>query len=227
MEPQKKRRAGVRETVRAVGRALAPFGKKRLVGVVAVVALTAVVGAMAFTGFAFWWTSRPSFCGRCHPMKPFVAAWAESAHKKVNCESCHTTPGLFGFVGGKIAGLQVVANYIRGDYHDYSFNAAVSNGACLQCHDKVLEKNIHTTGPVDAVVSHKNIVEAGGKCISCHSTVAHGEAVPPGSQTHPTMAQCLKCHNDKIAPLRCNLCHTGRSPTGARPEARATGTPTK
>jgi len=147
-------------------------------------------------------------------MKPFIQAWEGSAHKDVNCEKCHTTPGMFGFVGGKVAGLQVVSNYVRGDYRDWSFNAAVSNGSCLQCHESILEKSIHTTGRVDVLVSHANIVQGGAKCIGCHSTVAHGSEVPVGSQTHPTMASCMNCHNDKIAPLRCRLCHTGKDRAG-------------
>jgi len=166
-------------------------------------------GTLLFAGASFWWTSQPSFCGRCHVMEPYIAAWQQSPHADVNCEGCHLTPGFFGFVGGKIAGLQVVANYIRGDYEDWSFNAAVSNASCLQCHEDIMAKNIHSVD-TGVIVSHQNIVETGGKCMFCHSTVAHGAAVSVGSATHPTMATCLTCHNDQIAPLDCDLCHVGK-----------------
>lgn len=194
--------------------ALAPVQKRHVL--VASIGLMgfAAAGVLLFSAASFWWTSQPAFCGRCHVMTPYVRAWEQSPHQDVNCESCHLTPGFFGFLGGKIAGLQVVMNYIRGEYHDYSFSAAVSNGSCLQCHESILARNIHRDG---IAVSHENIIGMGGKCVSCHSTVAHGSAVPPGSATHPTMDKCLVCHNDEIAPLQCSLCHTGRQSNAAEP----------
>lgn len=222
---EERKESGILHTVRAVRRALAPIGGRRLLTTALILSGATTVALLAFTGFSFWWTSQPSFCGNCHPMKAFVKSWESSPHRGVNCERCHTTPGLFGFVGGKIAGLQVVANYLRGNYEDYSFNASVANISCLRCHKSILEKNIQARDVSNVTVSHKHIVEAGGKCMTCHSTVAHGSAVPPGSRTHPTMAACMKCHNDKIAPLRCTLCHTGRgTPTRMPPDA-ATGSP--
>jgi len=200
--------------------ALAPLKKRHIliasIGVMGFV----LAGTLLFSAASFWWTSQPSFCGRCHVMEPYIAAWERSAHADVSCESCHLTPGFFGFIGGKIAGLQVVANYIRGDYEDWSFNAAVSNASCLQCHEDILAKNIHSAD-TGVIVSHRNIVETGGKCMFCHSTVAHGAAVQMGSATHPTMATCLTCHNDEIAPLDCDLCHVGKR---APPEATASPT---
>lgn len=200
--------------------ALAPV-KKRHILVASMGLMSFVgVGVILFSAASFWWTSQPSFCGRCHVMTPYIQAWEQSSHREVNCESCHLTPGFFGFVGGKIAGLQVVANYIRGDYEDWSFNAAVSNAACLQCHEEVLEASIHDPA-IGIRVSHLDIVETGGKCMFCHSTVAHGSSVATGSATHPTMSACLECHNDVIAPLECNLCHVGKKPLGTMPTDEA------
>jgi len=216
MPPGRKRRGwpGFRESVRATREALAPVGGRRVLAASVVLMAISAGAFLIFAGASFWWTSQPSFCARCHVMSPYIEQWKKSPHKDVNCESCHLTPGFFGFMGGKIAGLQVVMNYIRGNYEDWSFNAAVSNAACLQCHEPIMERNIHDP-TIGITVSHRNIIGLGGKCLNCHSTVSHGSAVPVGSATHPTMAACLKCHNDKIAPLECDLCHTGRrSPAG-------------
>jgi cytochrome c nitrite reductase small subunit len=204
--------------------ALAPIKKRHvLVATIGLMGFTAV-GVLLFSAASFWWTSQPSFCGRCHVMEPYITAWEQSPHADVNCESCHLTPGFFGFIGGKIAGLQVVANYIRGDYEDWSFNAAVSNAACLQCHEEITEASIHDVD-TGILVSHRDILESGGKCMFCHSTVAHGSAVATGSATHPTMQTCLTCHNDEIAPLDCGLCHVGKKPQGGIPEETSpTGT---
>jgi nitrate/TMAO reductase-like tetraheme cytochrome c subunit len=204
--------------------ALAPI-KKRHVMVASIGLMgVAAAGVFLFSAVSFWWTSQPSFCNRCHVMEPYVEAWEQSAHRDVSCESCHLTPGFFGFLGGKISGLQVVMNYIRGEYEDWSFNAAVSNAACIQCHESILEGNVHDNAS-GITVSHLDIIRMGGKCLNCHSTVAHGAAVSVGSETHPTMATCLKCHNDKIAPLDCDLCHTGREPPAEQPGQSPTAVP--
>ena len=206
-------------TLRQMQSVLRPLGRKRVL-LATLLLLGGVAGVLVLaSGFSFWWTSQPSFCARCHPMQEFVAAWEDSTHADVNCEKCHLTPGLFGFLGGKIAGLQVVMNYARGRFEDYSFNAVVGNASCLQCHENVMSKNVHADSSVGVLVSHKNIVESGGKCISCHSTVGHPAAIPAGAQTHPTMATCVQCHNDETAPLRCNLCHVNRNPPTGSPPA--------
>ena len=208
--PVRKRAASPRELYRA----LTPLGRRR--ALLGVVLLTGVMGLgiVFMSAFSMWWTSQPSFCNRCHPMKPFVAGWSAAPHRDVTCEQCHVAPGFFGFVGGKIAGLQVVANYARGRFEDYSFNAVVANPNCLQCHQDILDGNIRKDG---IIVSHKNIVENGGKCIFCHSTVGHGDAVPVGAQTFPTMQSCLQCHNGVTAPFRCTICHAKSVPSGAPP----------
>ena len=213
-EPSRARKKGPLRTYREVRQALAPLGRRRVLTASIGLLGVAFTGVLLFSGFSFWWTSQPSFCNRCHVMEPYVDAWEQSSHREVNCESCHLRPGFFAFIGGKIAGLQVVMNYVRGNYEDYSFNAAVANDSCLECHEPILEATVRVR---DIRVSHLDIVETGGKCISCHSTVAHGDAVPVGSATHPSMQACLKCHDDETAPLKCSLCHVGREPSQLPP----------
>ncbi len=173
-------------------------------------------GILLFSVFSFWWTSQPAFCNRCHVMNEYVATWERSPHGDVNCETCHTPPGLFGFLGGKIAGLQVVANYITGEFEDYSFNAAVPNASCLRCHEEILEEP-YTSPETGVTVSHEHIVVNGGKCMNCHSTVAHLEAVPVGSATFPTMDTCMRCHNGEVAPTDCRICHRQGPPAPTPP----------
>jgi nitrate/TMAO reductase-like tetraheme cytochrome c subunit len=187
--------------------ALKPVKKRHVV--IASLGLMGIgfAGVLLFSGFSLWWTSQPSFCDRCHVMNKYVDTWDRSAHTGINCEHCHINPGLFSFIGGKISGLQVVANYITGHYEDYSFNAAVTNGACLECHEDILDGTIENEES-GIRVSHREIIEGGGKCMNCHSTVAHGDAVPIGSRTSPTMQTCLVCHDDETAPLSdCGVCH--------------------
>lgn len=206
--------------------ALKPVKKRHIVIASLGLMGLAFAGMLLFSAFSFWWTSTPEFCDKCHIMNVYVDTWDASAHTGINCEHCHINPGLFNFMGGKIAGLQVVANYITGNYDDDSFSASVSNAACLQCHGDLLEQE-KITFDSGITVSHFHIMDNGGKCMDCHSTVAHGESIPVGAATYPTMDRCMKCHDGTTAPTDCKLCHTTGPPeTEANdPTSTATASP--
>jgi nitrate/TMAO reductase-like tetraheme cytochrome c subunit len=206
--------------------ALKPVKKRHVV--IASLGLLGVgfAGVLLFSAFSFWWTSQPDFCNKCHVMNVYVDTWDASAHTGINCEHCHINPGLFNFMGGKVAGLQVVANYITGNFDDDSFSASVSNAACLQCHGDLLvpEKITFDDG---ISVSHQHIMDNGGKCMDCHSTVAHGDAVPVGAATYPTMDRCMKCHDGTTAPPDCVVCHESGPPdeTAGKPTSSPSTAP--
>jgi len=183
----------------------------------------AAAGLLLFSAASFWWTSQPSFCNKCHVMEKYVDTWDASPHTGVNCESCHINPGFFAFMGGKVAGLQVVANYIRGTFEDTSFSAAVSNAACRQCHEDMLEKTF-IDEEKGIAVSHFHIIENGAKCMDCHSTVAHLNTIPIGSANFPTMDKCMRCHNGQLAPTDCDLCHIKGTPEGEPPTGTSAST---
>lgn len=191
--------------------ALRPVKKRHVVIASLGLLGVAFAGVLLFSAFSFWWTSQPSFCDKCHVMNAYVDTWQASKHTGINCEHCHINPGLFNFMGGKIAGLQVVANYFTGNFDDDSFSASVSNAACLECHDDLLvpEKITFDDG---ISVSHQHIMDNGGKCMDCHSTIAHGDAIPVGAATFPTMDRCMKCHDGVTAPTQCVLCHESGPP---------------
>jgi nitrate/TMAO reductase-like tetraheme cytochrome c subunit len=186
---------------------------KRLLIVVTIVT-TAIVVAL---GLALAGTSSASFCASCHNMKATVAAYERSPHKSVNCEQCHTKPGPFFFLTAKMEALQEPVSQLTGHY-EQPILGSVLNTSCRRCHtDKQLFATISKNG---IRVNHKHLIQAGYQCVRCHSTVAHGDAVPAGSRTFPTMDQCLVCHNNQykaadgtVAESRCDLCHTQRNYT--------------
>lgn len=170
-----------------------------------------VTAAVVFLGVALVGTSTTWFCSLCHIHKAAVQQYKKSTHAKVNCEQCHSRPGPFFFLTAKMEALQQPVHQLMGDFEE-PIVAGVMNQSCRRCHDKDI-----LSGPVvvDGItVEHAHLVAAGYKCIRCHSTVAHGDAVPSGSRTYPTMDQCLVCHNNKykaadgtVASARCGLCH--------------------
>ena len=144
----------------------------------------------------------------------------KSAHAGVNCEQCHTKPGPFFFLTSKLEALQQPIAQITGDY-EKPILGFVLNQSCRRCHtNDDLFKTISSSG---IRVNHQHLIEAGFLCQRCHSTTAHGDAIPEGSRTYPVMEQCLICHNNEfkaadgtVATSRCDLCHTKRD-YGAKP----------
>ena len=165
-------------------------------------------------GAAFAATSTAQFCSSCKSHVPYVVEYEKSAHRNVNCEQCHTKPGPLFFLTSKLEALQQPLAQITGDYETPILGYVV-NQSCRRCHtNKTLFKPVSKSG---IRVQHKHLIEAGFLCMRCHSTVAHGTAVPAGSRTYPVMEQCLICHNNKykapdgtVASARCDLCHTKR-----------------
>jgi len=159
-------------------------------------------------------TSTAQFCSACKSHVPYVEEWAKSAHDGVNCEQCHTKPGPLFFLTAKLEALQQPIAQITGDYEE-PILGYVLNQSCRRCHtNKTLFKPVSKSG---IRVQHKHLVAAGFLCMRCHSTTAHGTAVPVGSRTYPVMEQCLICHNNEykaadgtVATSRCDLCHTKR-----------------
>ena len=184
---------------------------------VSAIVLSAVV---VLIGGALIATSSSSFCSACHNMVAHVQTYDHSAHAGVNCEQCHTKPGPLYFLTSKLDDLQEPIAQLTGRYQTPIVGYVV-NDSCRQCHTDA--QLFHTITVNGIRVDHKQFIEAGFLCIRCHSTVAHDGSVPVGSQTLPSMDQCLLCHNNhyttstgQVATAQCNLCHA-RPPAGAEP----------
>ncbi len=171
--------------------------------------LTVVVVAI---GVALEATSTPRFCASCKSHVPYVDEYEKSVHGDVNCEQCHSKPGPFFFLTAKLEALQQPIHQVLGNY-EKPILGAVLNQSCRRCHNNDLLYNPVSKNGIR--VQHKHLIEAGFLCMRCHSTQAHGEAVPEGSRTYPSMDQCLLCHNNqfeapdgRVATAQCDLCHT-------------------
>jgi nitrate/TMAO reductase-like tetraheme cytochrome c subunit len=176
---------------------------------IAAILLTVVVVGV---GVALAATSTPQFCASCKSHVPYVDEWRASAHDGVNCEQCHSKPGPFFFLTAKLEALQQPIAQITGDY-EKPILGYVLNQSCRRCHNNDLL--FHPVSKNGIRVQHKHLIAAGFLCMRCHSTQAHGDAVPEGSRTYPSMDQCLICHNNQyrapdgqVATSRCDLCHT-------------------
>ena len=184
---------------------------------VAAIVLTVVV---VLVGASLAATSTPRFCSSCKNMVSHVQTYDQSAHAGVNCEECHTKPGPLFFLTSKLQDLQEPVAQLTGDYQK-PIVGFVNNDSCRRCHTDA--QLFHTITVNGIRVDHKQFIQAGFLCIRCHSTVAHGNSVPVGSRTYPSMDQCLLCHNNhyttstgQVATAQCDLCHA-QPPANAQP----------
>ncbi len=88
---------------------------------------------------------------------------------------------------------------------------------CAACHDVeddtkcgICHRNAEEPGPIPTstrpiAFNHKTHLSGGIKCLVCHNDVAGTEK--PESQSMPTMAICMDCHDGVKANKDCELCH--------------------
>lgn len=155
-------------------------------------------------------TAQPAFCGSCHNMLPYIAAWEQSKHAEVACIECHYEPGSLETLEGKFKAITQVAKYITST--EAKPYAEVSDASCLRagCHSvPSLEGKIqfgrvgfeHT----DHVLESRRGREL--QCTSCHSHILEGE--------HFTVTErvCFTCHfkpeaDGSLPPHSdCLICH--------------------
>jgi cytochrome c5/nitrate/TMAO reductase-like tetraheme cytochrome c subunit len=151
-------------------------------------------------------TSDSIYCLSCHGLSDTPDRSVESlvhpGFDTVSCVDCHAKPGQIVFEG-----------YIKG----YMAEEERVSSNCIRCHSSVLEQT-DTTGfrfnSLDIVINHKEHLERGATCISCHANVAHD--LRELQTNRPTMESCYSCHSP--VTTSCMQCHTGALP--AAPAAR-------
>lgn len=162
-----------------------------------------------------YYTSRPSFCGSCHIMKPVYDSWVTDKHSKKNiaCVDCHYPPGEKHALKSKFKGLGQLFTYLGTDINVVRTPAKVSDLSCTasKCHpqnDEFLNKKIKFTEKISYVhKSHfeKQIEGQALHCDTCHQhirTEKHFEV--------PKVA-CYLCHFKETkfneGRAKCSLCH--------------------
>jgi nitrate/TMAO reductase-like tetraheme cytochrome c subunit len=188
------------------------YGKLLMIGLVAVVVL--VVAAFAAANY----TEDDGFCGTsCHEMNPYFVTWQHSKHHNVNCVRCHIQPGPVNLVKAKVSALREVYVHFAGQVKaPIAVTRHVPNSTCLSCHPAGKGVDPIKLSGVSTVDFSHRAHAAITNCIDCHSQVVH-RSVPGKPYIDPkTMAFCLRCHNDKVASGKCELCHTAPHPNRGR-----------
>jgi nitrate/TMAO reductase-like tetraheme cytochrome c subunit len=174
--------------------------------IIAVLAVLIVVGV----GGAMYSETSP-FCGSCHEMKQYYDTWKVSSHGpeklkgnkdvkhgEVGCHSCHSWPGLGGYVKTKMVGVNEVIKHVTNNYKTPIQGEPVEE-RCLECHNvaKINETATHK-------IPHKKHEELGLKCMDCHAGMVHGHNGE--GEVKPSHETCIKCHDTQDSNA-CATCH--------------------
>lgn len=162
-------------------------------------------------GLAHYTTSSSEYCLSCHaagdtPNKG-VKSLVHPGFDRVSCVDCHAK-----------AGQVVYEGYVNG----FAAEPERVSTNCVRCHEAMPLRNDvqgFKFNFVNINISHKNHVERGATCATCHLTIAHDLDVPQTNR--PRMETCYQCHtvNDS-----CTKCHTNGPPSGAVPMPAAGNT---
>ncbi len=157
-----------------------------------------ILGAIVAGGIALFSaaqitaTNHVSFCASCHEMKVFHETWKVAAHGpdkhrgavRARCVDCHLpheglikyliTKGMAGMsdfyahMTGKMATYQEWLEALK----DPERKVKVYESGCRECHKELIGNGV----PLKAILAHRAYLlrETDKTCISCHSTVGHG-----------------------------------------------------
>lgn len=181
--------------------------------------IVVVAGAVAAVFFAvagavvFKTTSSSGFCKSCHLMVPYYDSWSRSAHKNVECTSCHMPPDIKGKLLTKFEALTQIAKYVTRTWGTRPW-ARIGDESCTGCHKdsdlrnlpvKEFRKGVFFSHAphLNPEVRHRKL-----KCTTCHTQVdrsKHMEVLvsacytchfKPDDAGHLTrQAECTQCHS--------------------------------
>lgn len=147
-------------------------------------------------------------CLQCHQTSAPPAS-VEQAH--ASCVACHERGGVLYLPARAARRLRMEIAGLRGDPPGEGLGARAANAGCLECHDMTdvdegLLASVETSGSVGILMSHKEPLDAGMHCVDCHGSVnAHVSVTDAGG--HPTMNDCIDCHDGTRASVDCHVCH--------------------
>ncbi len=152
------------------------------------------------------YTSRDSFCGTCHVMKPYYNTWTKSTHAKAGCLSCHSRPGIIGWGAAKAALFRqtVVAIVFRPTA--VKSGAAVPNTNCIVCHAE--HRKITMQNDLKLPAGHHKMSGNPYSCLDCHKNLVHNQTAKAKNTVQ--MKDCISCHKARKAPVKCETCHYNR-----------------
>lgn len=136
-----------------------------------VVALLLIALLLVAAGSAFWYTTNPSFCARCHEMVSTYEGWQSSPHHSVTCHQCHADGSLAGEISARLRGLRMIPVHLSGNDKELLPTCEFDWRRCYECH-YMPSAGSATMSPLPA--SHLYFSDEDRRqCAVCHDDVSH------------------------------------------------------
>lgn len=204
--------------------------RKKIIITVFLIVLISIFATLGYLAYDYT-EHNPNFCATCHIMEESFNKWKVSAHKGVNCHTCHQLPYA--------ERAQLVVSFIIKRPHEIPprhGKIIVPYNICFTCH---FEGKAPKAELISKTVGHKkHFFDERIECTKCHGTKLH-EFLPEegfcsgchkGIVIHGSVMKdfsCLTCHDfmskevNSLIPARtvCLSCHKEMHPKAMFPEA--------
>jgi nitrate/TMAO reductase-like tetraheme cytochrome c subunit len=157
-------------------------------------------------------TDTLSYCSSCKETQAAERTWEQSAHREVECTSCHVPPGFAAQASWRLEEAKNIwASYLGVD-RSPDRGHLPGNANCLKCHrlESIPDESQGVRMSHELHVNLRNV-----NCADCHDYVSHRK---PGQSARVTMQTCPMCHNEQGAPDRCDFCHSAPPADAHRPD---------
>ena len=146
-------------------------------------------------------TDTLSYCSSCKATQRAEKTWEQSPHQDVSCTSCHVPPGFVAQAKWRVEEAKNIWASYLGVARAADKGHLPGNANCLKCHplSKIPDEKSGVRMSHEQHVGLRGLV-----CADCHDYVSHTK---PGQAAGVTMQTCPMCHNEQVAPSRCDFCH--------------------
>jgi predicted CXXCH cytochrome family protein len=183
-----------------------PRGKELTIVAAVLGVLVVAAGVAGYRGYRYI-EHDPKFCLSCHTMNSAYALWEQSAHKNIECHTCHA-PDV-------ASNLHQLFVYATRKPDEVVKHAEIDRSVCERCHasggsaskwNRVLET------PGHRVHVGKQRIE----CVQCHAMSVH--------RFRPPKENCATCHRQvtlaaagSMSEMHCQGCHPFADADARRP----------
>lgn len=189
---------------------------KHKAGIITLVFLVCLIGAVTGYKYYNYMKTDPGYCSVCHMMKEGYESHDKSSHYDLLCQYCHKVSVM---EGNKL----LLAYFVKGSKDIKQTHGRLTPwDTCIGCHGREAEQGSITLK--DSYGHARHIFMQNIKCGECHSGRLHVmkadaqkcQKCHVGKLVHgmgTTGLFCLNCHNfaeptfSKVSPERCLKCH--------------------
>lgn len=138
------------------------------------------------------------------PEQPIPYSHKQHLALGLQCKNCHEMPDP-----GEIMGIPAASKCMACHQSVKKDSPAIQKLAAFAKENREIPWVRVYQIPSYVVFSHKEHLDAGAKCETCHGPVAQRERI--ALETDISMGGCMNCHRANKASLDCTYCHEQRN----------------